>query len=554
MDFLRQQLVIIQERLRGLTPSQKLLAGALVVIMMMTMLYWGRFASSGETVSLFSNPANPAELSAVTTALTNNGIKFTAVGGNVRVPLERQEEAIAAIATAVAMPNGGTSDALESMLDKFSPLATQNEFNARLQSVRNRNLVATIQGWPGVKSARVLITESVRGSLTPAPAGASIDITTNGDVNGRKLAKTALYTVLPAVAYLKAENVAVSVNGVSVLSGGGTTGGFDAGDLMESQRAYEMSIEQAIRDAYKIDGLLVSITAEVTAETRSDKITTPDIKNKVSMPIETIGETTTTTDAAPPAEPGAVPNMSLDASAGPAGSRGGSKMERNEERFENKVGMTESLVSTPAGKPKVLGAIVRVPLKHFIQMWKARHKEADPTDEELDGLVKRELDKMRGELVAKTMLTDSNALVVNEYTDLAGPSDVMLASTAVSTTGAGTISALAGSHGKEVAIGALALTSLFMVGRMVKKSSPPPTPPLLTLDDMPDVSSVGIRRNGSIGGVDIAGEVAEGGSVMMGQELDEEVLETSQMVEQVSGFVKDHPDTTAQLLKRWMNR
>ena len=43
--------------------------------------------------------------------------------------------------------------------------------------------------------------------------------------------------------------------------------------------------------------------------------------------------------------------------------------------------------------------------------------------------------------------------------------------------------------------------------------------------------------------MDIAGEVAEGGSIMMGQELDEEVLETSQMVEQVSGFVKENPDT-----------
>ena len=64
MDFLRQQLVIIQERLRGLTPSQKLLAGALVVIMMMTMLYWGRFASWGSTPetssSMISTPPQMA--------------------------------------------------------------------------------------------------------------------------------------------------------------------------------------------------------------------------------------------------------------------------------------------------------------------------------------------------------------------------------------------------------------------------------------------------------------------------------------------------------------
>jgi flagellar biosynthesis/type III secretory pathway M-ring protein FliF/YscJ len=440
------------------------------------------------------------------------------------------------------------------MLDKFSPLGTQNEFNVRLQGVRERKLIGTIEGWPGVKSARVLITEAVRGSLTPTPAGASIDITTNGDVNGRKLAKTALYMTLPTVAGLDAKYVSVSVNGVNVLASG-SADGFDAGDLVETKRAYEQQVAQTIRDTYRIEGLQVNVTAELTIETRHDKITTPDAKNKVSMVSESVGEKTQTTDAAPVGEPGAVPNMGLDASASAGGSRGGSKTERTEERFDNKVGMTESEVSTPAGKPKVVGAFVRVPRPYYIKVWKASHKGAEPTDDELDGFVKRELDKMRNELAATTQLTDPTQLVINDYTDFDISGDSMLATASIAGGGSSSFATLAGSHGKEVAIGALALTSLFMVGRMVKKSAPPAAVPLLALDDMPDISSgKKARRNGPMGGVDIAGEVAEGGSVMMGQELDEEVLETSQMVEQVSGFVKDNPDTTAQLLKRWMNR
>lgn len=548
MDFLRQQLVLIQERLRGLTPSQKLLAAALVVIVVMTMLYSGRYASNSDTVALFSNTANPAELAAVTSALSNNSITYTIVAGTVRVPTDRQEEAIAAIATAANLTAGG-NDALESMLDKFSPLATSNEFNARIQNVRNRTLASTIQGWPGVKSARVMVTESVRGALVPAPAGASVDIQASTDVNARKLAKAALSMVLPTVPYLKPENITVLVNGDSVLSSG-EAGGFDSSDLMASKHAYESSIEQDIRDVYRIDGMRVSVTADVTNETKHEQVTTPDAQHKVSMPTESLAEKTSTTDAAPPAEPGAVPNMSLDASAGLA-SRGGSKTEKTEDHFQNTVGMTVADISTPAGKPKIVSAVVRVPRSYIVKAWKAWNKK-DPDETEVAGLVKSELEKMRLQLVAKTMLTDPGVLVVDDYLDFDNSSDMMVASAAASAPGS--IAALAGAHGKEAAIGALALTSLFMVSRMVKKSAPPPMQPM-TLDDMPNLSSSKpTRRAGPLGGLDIAGEVAESGSVMMGQELDEEVLETSQMVEQVTGFVKENPDTTAQLLKRWMSR
>jgi hypothetical protein len=183
------------------------------------------------------------------------------------------------------------------------------------------------------------------------------------------------------------------------------------------------------------------------------------------------------------------------------------------------------------------------------------NKGTEPTQEQLDTLVTRELGRMKTQLMAQMQITDETQVVVTDYTGYEDPS-LLVANTAVAAGTGGAISMMAGSHAKEFAIGGLALTSLFMVGRMVKKAAPAPVAPLLALDDMPDISVGGKkgRKPGAIGGIDIAGEVAEGGSIMMGRELDEEVLETTQMVEQVSGFVKDNPDTTAQLLKRWMNR
>ena len=56
MDFLRQQFTQIQERLAGLNASQKMLLLALVVISVMTMLYWGKYASGREMVALSPVP------------------------------------------------------------------------------------------------------------------------------------------------------------------------------------------------------------------------------------------------------------------------------------------------------------------------------------------------------------------------------------------------------------------------------------------------------------------------------------------------------------------
>ncbi len=52
----------------------------------------------------------------------------------------------------------------------------------------------------------------------------------------------------------------------------------------------------------------------------------------------------------------------------------------------------------------------------------------------------------------------------------------------------------------------------------------------------------------------VAGEAAEGGTMLDGMELDEEAVRSQQMLEQVSTMVKENPDAAATLVKRWLNR
>ena len=106
-------------------------------------------------------------------------------------------------------------------------------------------------------------------------------------------------------------------------------------------------------------------------------------------------------------------------------------------------------------------------------------------------------------------------------------------------------------HAKEIALGALALVSLFMVSNMVKKGSPTPAPMMAT------VGGIGMAPRSPSplpGREEAVGEAMEGDPLLDGMELDEDSAKAQQMLNQVSALVEENPDAAANLVKRWMNR
>src|SRR5204863_10196061 len=105
-------------------------------------------------------------------------------------------------------------------------------------------------------------------------------------------------------------------------------------------------------------------------------------------------------------------------------------------------------------------------------------------------------------------------------------------------------------HAKEIALGALALVSLFMVSNMVKKGSATPAPATA-------MAGIGLAPRGTLplqGREEAVGEAVEGDTLLDGMELDEESAKAQQMLNQVSALVEENPDAAANLVKRWMNR
>src|SRR5687768_17392663 len=104
MDMLNKQLVRIQQQLSGLTASQKMLTGALVAIMVMTLLYWGRHAGTAEMVAVLDQDFSPEVLGQIQARLQGKHIDFTTSGTRVLVPADRKMEILADLAYAKLLP------------------------------------------------------------------------------------------------------------------------------------------------------------------------------------------------------------------------------------------------------------------------------------------------------------------------------------------------------------------------------------------------------------------------------------------------------------------
>ena len=142
------------------------------------------------------------------------------------------------------------------------------------------------------------------------------------------------------------------------------------------------------------------------------------------------------------------------------------------------------------------------------------------------------------------------AIIVDTYTDL-----MPAVSDAASTTASG-VSMLIGGHMKEIALGALALVSLFMVSMMVRKSGPAIAGGNAVLGEaaLAGTAAAGKGAGKAANKGEEAAEVAEGASSLDGVEMDSEAIRGQQVMEQVSTLVKENPDAAANLVKRWMNR
>jgi flagellar biosynthesis/type III secretory pathway M-ring protein FliF/YscJ len=187
---------------------------------------------------------------------------------------------------------------------------------------------------------------------------------------------------------------------------------------------------------------------------------------------------------------------------------------------------------------------VLLPRSHFVRTYRALKKmpeDQQPDETVLDAFIALEVAKLKPAVQLCLNGASADAVHVADYTDLmprASAGSPQAASAAP-------MMLLVTTHAKEIALGALALVSLFMVSSMVKKGSASPVAATYASATKP--SQLAPPE-------EVAGEVRESGPLLDGMELDEDSVKAQQMLNQVANLVEENPDAAATLVKRWLNR
>ena len=543
MDFLKGQLDKIQQQLGGLNASQKMLTGSLVAIMVMTLLWWGRYAAVAEMEPVLEQAFSDGNVGPAQMLLKSNGISTRIENGRILVPADKLEEAVASLAFAGLMPTDSAS-AFDEMTRKLNSFMPQTMTEAMFKEAKQQTMQNVIRRWPGVKQVDVWIEPPGPrrlGIRNEATASISITMKDNGP-GTRKLAESAAAFVAGAQQQLPVQNIAVVIGErrYRMSDSGGVAGSDELGEVLARHEKY---YQNKVEELYSyIDGLIVKVSVDVNTTTLQSQGKVYDTIQQKEKRTNTRSETEPMPAGGHAAEPGAIPNTGASIDPQPLQASAGEKSrEENETDYENFAGMTTSTKSTPAGKFTAVAAAVRVPRSHFLKTFKnTSGSTAEPTLDVLQPFIDAEIQRIREDVLVTTAIEDRTRVAVSTYDDSAGP--LRSAATAIPPS---TIATSISTYGKELAIGALAVISLFMVSMMVRKGTPAPViaaaaPPRETprLDGLPEV----------------AGIVGDSGQLLDGMELDEDAVRTQQMLDQVSTLVGENPDAAANLVKRWLNR
>jgi flagellar M-ring protein FliF len=551
MELVRAQLTRIQQQLAGLSASQKMLTASLLAIMIMTLVWWGRYAASAEMEPVLDVAFTPEHKSRITTVLAAHGIRYRLSGDRVLVPAERRQEALAHMALERLLPQD-MSKGFDEIIKSMSPWdsASKNEkmWNMNLQMY----LASVIREMEGVSTASVIIDPNhqrrFNQSIEPS---ASVMVTLRpGAVADKRLAESIGALVKGAVASLKHDRIMLVINGRKhSLTDPSSSPLGGSSDLLDLRAQYERHFADQVERALSFIGSGVFVTVSARLNTTATQATE---RQYTSIQGKERSIETETTERQEPTQAqqdaGVVANTSL-AVAPPAGNGGSSSSEKNRTEMENFPSIRESTSATPAGDATPVSASVSIPRSWFAATLTARNpglstEPKTPTEQEIDELIALELPKIRLKVQHTLGMKDDSAITVDAYPDTI---PMMAASMSVPTGGSGVTVALT-SHVKEIAIAVLALVSLFMVSSMVRRGAAPvPAPPAprpATPPQTPRIAPVD----------ELAGIVGNSDTPLPGMELNDEALQTQQMIDQVSTLVKESPDAAAGLVRRWLVR
>lgn len=578
MEMLRRTMSGVGRNLGGLTTTHKLLIGAVMVVLLMTLFVVSQYSARTAMVEVLPS-ATPAEIDAAEAHLVGVGISTTRSGDDkLLVASGDNRRAMASLGQAKVLPNDKAL-LFEEILKNPSWTNSRQQNEQRYNGALQNELAAQIAEFKGVRSAKVLldIPEIAGfGSQVRKPS-ASVAVATK---SGAPLDQGTVDAIAQFVAGSKAGLTIERVSVIDASNGRQRRATTDENALPTTYLEHAQRVEAQTREKLEdllsyIPGVVVAVTAHVDVSRLRAEVRTnlPEKQGTLSLRRKETETTSNSQQAQKGAEPGFAANQTADIQSGSAGGTGNkTETGATTTEYENHVGTRTETIFDPKGHSTMVAVSVHVPRGFVASLLKpaeagAAPKEGAPgaSDEEVAqrfAVVKKEIvDSLTPHV--RAMIAQSNATtspedlkkIIAESIDVAMiPIDTPMMAAAspdlLGSFGATMLPAGGGGFGfgggiiDKVVLGVLSVTAIGMMMMMVKKAA--------RKTEMPTAEElVGLPPTLETEG-DVMGEAEEGDVAMTGIEVDDAQMQSRKVLEQVSKLVAENSEGSAKLLNRWI--
>lgn len=571
MNALRQTTDNVRKTLGGMNLTQRLLVGAVVVVVILAMVVVSLLTSKPDMVDLVQGSGEDAQKAQA--ALAQAGIKAVQSPTGLAVPASRMMEARAALAQAGALPGDKAT--------YFEALIARNDWmNSRQVNERNyvialqNELGRTLGGFRGVSKGSVQLSVPDRSGLgnTTRRASASIALTSDtGLALPQHVVDAAAKFVAGSISGLAIDQVQVvdaaagKPRVITTEESASSSVAMDHAQRVEEQT--RRKLEELL--AY-IPGVSVAVTASVdvtrsvseTQEYLPLKAGTVQLERKTDETENVSHEAATADWTKGGGDPGLSANQAADINRG--GGEAGSRTQETKAttEFDNHVGSKVEKVVDPRGQSVSVAVSVNVP-KGYVSRLVKMASGADPADEkppaEAD-VTKRFEDDVKPQVVAaltphvRAMLAQANPRAdAKAVQDFITVSMVPVELPASATQQAGIGSGLMGGGGAlglsssmvdKVVLGALSVAAMGMMIAMLRRAG--------KKTELPRADELVGMPPSLDAGVDAVGEAEESEAAMAGIEVGEDEMEAKKILEQVEALVDKDPQSASKLLGRWV--
>jgi flagellar M-ring protein FliF len=547
MEFLNRAHSQLQGIYRSMTPTSRLTAGALAVVVLLSLGYLGLHRNAETLVDLTrGTPLDATQIAAIEDAFRKANLTGYEIQGNtIRVPRERQ----AAFMDAMAGIKVLAQDFGDAQLDAvnsgsiFDPPDRQEE---RRKIARQIDLQQTILKRPGITYAKVFFDvdnkpggfqEKVRTALVSVKRGdgVQIDEATISAING---------TVVHAYAGLKPENVAVSDLNGRTWYGDPRKNGDEGNAYFSLKRNCEQDLKAKILDALcHIPNVTVGVNVELDRKLPAVEKPAQQIAAPADRRIES-GESTIPnhpdTRKNPSDASSEQPNMAkvINALLGESRVNGNAVPSPAGNNVPEEQVEKDKFASAPISARVSIG----VPASYFKTVWQRRnpvepgHVEKTPDQATLDRIRIEESANIQ-RCIIPLLPPTRNAILATELVTVTTFQDIPLPEPTSPEIGQIALSWLS-RNGYTVGLVALILVCLMAIRSIVRNgTSAPAEAATPTTDEALDAFSPEEPDN-----VPPAHWKRQDGS------------DGASLREELSEFVEEDPETAANILRNWIGQ